>query len=139
MILKKSNNIYELEHACKQNSVAFQFHECSDLNLPDTQTYDLIFIDTWHVYAQLKRELEKFHKLSNKYIAMHDTTVDGIYGETNRIGWNPIQQSKDSGFPVDEILCGLQRAVDEFLEEHQEWKVKEKFEDNNGLTVFERC
>lgn len=134
----RSSNIAELEQACNKNGVAFQFHECSDLNLSNTNTYDLVFIDTWHVYPQLKAELEKFHKLANKYIAMHDTTVDGVHGETIRCGWNPHEQSRQSGFPVDEILCGLQRAIDEFLAAHPEWKVKEVFTHNNGLTVLEK-
>ena len=27
----------------------------------------MTFIDTWHVYAQLKRELKKFSRFTNKY------------------------------------------------------------------------
>lgn len=28
------------------------------------------FIDTWHVYEELKRELNKFSKITNKYIIL---------------------------------------------------------------------
>jgi cephalosporin hydroxylase len=94
--------------------------------------------DTWHVYGQLKRELEKFSPITQKYIIMHDTTVDGIYGETIRCRWNAVAQSKQSGIPIEEINCGLWKAVEEFLENNPEWKLRERFMNNNGLTVLER-
>ena len=53
----------------------------------DVET-DLLFIDTWHVYAHLKRELEFHHSKVSKYIIMHDTEIDGIYGESIRCNWN---------------------------------------------------
>ena len=69
---------------------------------------------------------------------MHDTTVDGIYGETIRSGWDAVAQSRESGFPVDEINCGLKKAIQDFLASNSEWKLKEEFTNNNGLTVLER-
>ena len=102
------------------------------------QNYDITFIDTWHVYGQLKRELEKFSKITNKYIIMHDTTVDEIYGETIRCGWNAFEQSKISGFKVEEINKGLWPAVVEFLQNNPEWYVKQRFTHNNGLTILAR-
>ena len=110
----------------------------NDLDLDIHSNFDLTFIDTWHVYGQLKRELAKFSKITNKYIILHDTTVDEIYGETIRIGWNATVQSYDTGIPIDEINCGLGRAVDEFLAANKNWMLKEKFTNNNGLTVLQR-
>ena len=135
--LDRSNNINDLEKACQEQNVSFTFHQCSDLDLP-SQTYDMIFIDTWHVYGHLKRELNKFNNMSLKYIVMHDTEVDRVYGESIRCGMNVNQQSFSSGIPVSEILKGLQPAIDEFLAEHPEWKIKQHFTHNNGLTVLER-
>jgi hypothetical protein len=108
----------------------------NNLTLEFQMNYDLTFIDTWHVYGQLKRELEKFSKITNKYIILHDTTVDGIFGETIRMGMNALKQSKESGFPLDEINRGLWPAVTEFLETHDDWVLKERFENNNGLTIL---
>ena len=99
---------------------------------------DMIFIDTWHVYGQLKRELEKYSKVVKKYIIMHDTTVDAISGESIRCKWDIVKQSIDSGFPENEITCGLQRAIDEFLANNNHWKLHEKFTNNNGLTILKR-
>jgi len=102
------------------------------------ENVDLTFIDTWHVYAQLKRELDKFSKTTNKYIIMHDTTVDEFYGETIRCGWNAQAQSEQTGFPIEEINCGLWKAVEDFLASNNNWKLKEHYVNNNGLTILEK-
>ena len=107
-----------------------------DLNL-DTNV-DITFIDTWHIYGHLKRELEKFSKITNKYIIMHDTTLDAIYGETIRCKWNADEQSKLTGIPVDEITKGLQPAINEFLLNNTDWKIQEMFINNNGLTILRK-
>jgi len=135
--LELSSNIAELERVCIEHNINFNFFQGSDLELP-MQPYDLIFIDTWHVYAQLKRELQKMHSYATKYIVMHDTEVDKIDGESIRTGWNTSVQAAESGFPEYEIRCGLERALKEFLIQHPEWKIKERFTHNNGLTVLER-
>lgn len=69
---------------------------------------------------------------------MHDTTVDDYKGETIRSGWNAEEQSRKTGFPVDEINKGLIPAINDFLETNTNWRIKEKFDNNNGLTVLER-
>lgn len=133
----KSPNVSEFEILCKKHGYDFRFYEMSDLDIPMVE-YDMIFIDTWHVYAQLKRELEKFHPYAKKYIVLHDTEVDGIYGESLRLSSDIAQQSQESGYPIEEIMKGLQFALKEFLDLHPEWRVKHHFSHNNGLTVLER-
>ena len=86
----------------------------------------------------MKRELEKFSKITNKYIILHDTTVDEIYGETIRMRMNALQQSIDSGFPIEEINKGLWPAVQEFLESTNDWILHERYTNNNGLTILRR-
>jgi hypothetical protein len=110
----------------------------NDLDLDITENVDLTFIDTWHVYGQLKRELDKFSKVTNKYIIMHDTTVDEWYGEAIRYNLNAEQLSKETGIPVNEINKGLWPAIEEFLVANQNWKIKERFTHNNGLTILEK-
>jgi hypothetical protein len=110
----------------------------NNLLLEFNQTYDITFIDTWHVYGQLKRELDKFSKITNKYIIMHDTTIDEIYGETIRQGLNAEKQSKESGIPIEEINKGLWPAITDFLQNNPEWYIKERFTNNNGLTILSR-
>jgi hypothetical protein len=131
-------NIEELKYALSGTGIELRYKWINDLQLELDENVDMTFIDTWHVYGQLKRELDKFSKVTNKYIILHDTTLDEVYGETIRNSWNPHLQSLETGIPVSEITCGLGKAVDEFLEKNHNWKLKQKFTNNNGLTVLER-
>jgi len=110
----------------------------NNLNINFTETYDLTFIDTWHVYGQLKRELEKFKNITNKYIIMHDTTVDEWLGENIRGGWDATAQSIETGIPIEEIYKGIWPAISEFLFYNKEWVLFERFTNNNGLTILKR-
>lgn len=102
------------------------------------ENVDMLFIDTWHVYGHLKRELENNHAKVGKYILMHDTTVDEWDGESIRCSLDIKQQALDSGYPEEEIRKGLWPAISEFLESHPEWRLKERYTNNNGLTILER-
>ncbi len=126
-IAQEFSNIIKINYIWKNNLT---------IELP--QNYDITFIDTWHVYGQLKRELKLFSKYTNKYIIMHDTTIDEIIGESIRNKWNCIEQSKLTGIPVNEIEMGLWPAICEFLNDNPEWKLKERYTNNNGLTILER-
>lgn len=130
------NELLSLSSGFDNISVRYEWK--NNLLLEFNENFDITFIDTWHVYGQLKRELNKFSKITDKYIIMHDTTVDENYGETIRCGWDPVQQSKESGIPVEEITKGLWPAVEEFLNNNPEWYLKERFTNNNGLTILAR-
>ena|SRR3990167_9763208 len=71
--------------------------------------HDLLFIDTIHSYDQLSQELKLHSPRTSKYIIMHDT-----------------------------VIPEMQRAIGEFLTNNMDWKVKEIFENNNGLTILQR-
>ena len=108
------------------------------------ETYDLTFIDTYHVYPQLLRELNKFSQVTNKYIIMHDTTVDEHTGEIIRsYGYNKeklaekiAEHSKNTGYSPQDLVRGLRPAIEEFLSNNKNWILKERFTNNNGLTVL---
>jgi predicted O-methyltransferase YrrM len=132
-------NIQDLINVSRDLNINVDYKWINDLNLDfKERTFDLIFIDTWHIYGQLKRELAKFSLLTNKYIILHDTTVDAIKGETIRLKMDSKKQSLESDYPIEEIECGLQKAINEFLFVNRDWRQKEVFENNNGLTVLER-
>jgi len=135
--LVKSPNVTQFQAECKAEGVHTLFYEESDLTCPLADT-DMFFIDTWHIYGHLKRELARWHSYTKKYIVMHDTTVDEWLGETIRNGWNAVEQSKQTGIPVDEITKGLWPAIDEFLKEHPEWLLEKRYTNNNGLTILKR-
>jgi len=126
--------------AKNEKNIDATFVHGSDLEIDLPEPADLVFIDTWHIYGQLKRELARYEPLAKKYIVMHDTTVDEWEGETIRLGWNAEEQSKQTGWPVEEITKGLWPAVDEFLRKNEgKWELKKRYFNNNGLTILERC
>jgi|TARA_B100000085_G_scaffold285652_1_gene322823 cephalosporin hydroxylase len=100
------------------------FIKGSSLDLEITDT-DLLFIDTWHCYDQLKAELDKHAHAVNKYIVLHDVVLFKYVGE-NFYGDQTRQYE------------GLQKAVDEFLEENKNWSVHQWHTNNNGLGVLKR-
>ena len=133
-----SCNITSILEATKDLNVNITYEWTNDLNLDIKNNVDLTFIDTWHIYGQLKRELNKFSLVTNKFIIMHDTVVDEIHGETVRLNWNAELQSQQTGIPVEEIKCGLGKAIEEFLNNNNNWKLRERYYNNNGLTILER-
>lgn len=124
--------------------VEVKYQWINDLDMEIDGEYDMTFIDTMHVYGQLKRELEKYSKITKKYIAMHDTEVDKDYGELIRsYGYTGacdrvIDISTSTKIPPGELLRGLQPAIDEFLTNNPEWVLEEKYTNNNGLTILRR-
>jgi len=131
-------NMSELLQFTAKLKIDIKCEWMNDLDLEIKENYDLTFIDTWHVYGQLKRELDKFSKVTNKYIIMHDTTVDDYKGETIRKKMNATKQSFETGIPLHEINTGIMPAITEFLENNKNWKMKERFTNNNGLTILEK-
>lgn len=105
--------------ACVENGIQFSFVEGDSrtYNIPEC---DLLFIDTLHDYAVLKEELRVQSVKSRKYIIMHDTVSFGS-GDESGVGGR-----------------GLNAAIVEFLATSPQWRVKEVYTNNNGLTVLER-
>ena len=134
-------NIEEIMHKTKDTDLNIKYIWKNDLEIELEESVDITFIDTWHIYGQLKRELKKFAPLTNKYIIMHDTTVDEFEGETIReLGGiqTAIRQSEATGIPVVEIMKGLSYAIEEFLSENSNWVLEKKYTNNNGLTILRR-
>ena len=130
--------------ALQETDVNVEYMWTDDLKLELDKPVDMTFIDTFHVYGQLKRELKKFSKMTNKYIIMHDTTVDEYNSEIVRKCCQKMEKAKDAAtkmskamnFTVNELLKGLWPAVEEFLAENKNWKLLERYKNNNGLTVL---
>jgi hypothetical protein len=45
---------------------------------------------------------------------------------------------EEFGFSRQDVECGLQRAIDEFMLKHIEWAIDQIFLNNNGLTILKR-
>lgn len=122
---------------CHREGLNAEFIHGFDTSIEPIET-DLLFIDTWHIYALLKRELAQWHSHVRKYIIMHDTTVDEWYGEAVRGNADIDRMSKNTGFSPEEIQKGLWPAIVEFLRDHSEWKLERRYKNNNGLTILSR-
>jgi len=131
-------DVYDISYKTNSLPIVIEYKFINNLQLELKEKVDLTFIDTWHVYGQMKRELAKFAPFTKKYIIMHDTTVDDWRGETVRCGLDAGQQAFDSGIPYEEIVKGIWPAIQEFLEANPEWVLHERFMNNNGLTILRR-
>jgi len=97
----------------------------ADVRTVEIEETDLLFIDTWHCYEQLKIELALHHKNVRKYIAFHDTYTYGLIAEDN------YNEKSPSGL-------GLLPAIVEFMNENPQWKFKMNVTNNNGLMILEK-
>lgn len=116
-----------------KNGISFNFIKENDMNI-DIDNTDLLFIDSLHTYAHLTYELEKFCFQTNKYIALHDTSDPWGTVDDN------LYHGDFSEYPstIDKTKRGLWLAVEDFLEMHPEWVLKERRTNNHGLTILQR-
>ena len=131
-------DIEEIKNLADKLAICFEYEWINNLDINISEKYDLVFIDTWHVYGQLIRELHKFSQICNKFIILHDTTVDGVVGESIRNNWDIHEQAKKTGYTVEEIEKGLWPAVEDFLNSSNEWELENRYTNCNGLTILKR-
>jgi hypothetical protein len=139
--ISDSSNSDLIKNFCNDNNIEYTFILKNDLDIVipnEVEIVDMTFIDTWHIYGQLKRELKKFAPITSKYIILHDTELDKEFGETIRSNWDARAQSESTGIPIEEINCGLGPAIFEFLRDNVDWKIDYQVANNNGLTVLKR-
>jgi len=80
---------------------------------------DFLFIDTYHTYTQIKKELELHGNVPRKFLAFHDTRTYGYRG-------------KDKKKP------GLMAGINEFIDLNPHWKIDLIKRNNNGFIVLIR-
>ncbi len=91
---------------------------CVDVLKIEIENIDFLFIDTEHNYGQCIQELNLHAKNVNKYIGFHDTYTFGREG--------------------DNSTGGLLKAIEEFLQNNQEWFMEYHTDNNNGLTILKK-
>jgi hypothetical protein len=116
--------------------VTMQVADSRKIVLP--HEFDLLLIDTLHVYGQLKAELWAHQARVRRYIVLHDTEVDRDSGEVLRMGWNAGKMAQETGMTETELSRGLWPAVEEFLAAFPGWILQKHFPNNNGLTLLAR-
>jgi hypothetical protein len=124
----------EINDFAAECGTPFQFIDGDVLKMDIEQT-DMLFIDTLHTYNQFSKELRRHEKSVNKWIVAHDTVTFGKVDE--KFYKNGKISEEISGQKIRKK--GLYTALMDFLEENKDWKIKEHFTNNNGLTIIERC
>lgn len=122
-----------IRQIAKECETEFQFIEADVLKLEIEET-DFLFIDTFHTYHQLLSELRFHSGKVKKWIALHDTVTFGYKDEE-------VYQNGNISTEVNvnnKQKVGIYNALIDFLQENKNWKIKEHFENNNGLTILER-
>lgn len=124
--------ISEVFDIAKDNGIEFVFKKADVLKV-DIEFTDLLFIDTFPAYCQLKKELQLHAPKAKKYIIMHDT-------ETFKNKNQALGKYKSCCTDEDFEKQGLELAIQYFLstEEGKNWRVRDVYTHNNGLTVLER-
>ena len=122
----KHKNINNLEKQSKTENINFNFILGNTLKIKIEET-ELLFIDTLHTYDQLSKELKLHVDKVKKYIILHDTSSFEFEDEKRR-GYIPSSTGKK----------GLWPAVEEFLDKNNNWSIKERFKNNNGLTILQK-
>lgn len=123
------NSLFQIAEKDYGKDVNYIMGDSTQVDIEET---DLLFIDTWHQYNQLKQELDRHHSKVRKYIVFHDTHSFGIIGEKNSGGGDKILTE------TIENPIGILPAIIEFMIEHPEWKFYIHKKNNNGLTVIKR-
>lgn len=114
-----NEEVSKLFNIAKKQGKNVSYIKADVLNI-DIEETDFLFIDTLHVYEQLKEELNRHSKKVKHFIAFHDTYTFGLKGENG----------KDNK--------GLLTAIIEFMIMNPEWKFRLFKTNNNGMTVIER-
>jgi len=128
---KFGGNLQEVYDLASLTGIDFSFIEHDSLAY-EMEPCDLLFIDTWHDYLQLKKELTRHHTKVKKYIIFHDTVSFGNSNEKNAEEMGILNQNETN------LPKGLWPAIEEFLYHNKNWVIWEKKPNNNGLTVLKR-
>jgi len=135
-------NVDEVRKVASGLGINYTFHQQPSLlfEIEKTTEFEMLFIDTWHVAGQLKRELQKYaaNRPSLKYIAIHGTTTYGTVSQSVLLGWDVATQAVEQGMTVEEVEKGLKPAIQEFVGVHVDWVVEREVEEGNGLTILAR-
>lgn len=126
-----------------------------ELNLPDpfNREIDLCIIDSDHNYFTLEKELEGVYPLMSKKcaIAFHDTASKPCEHHmyySNALDQNSNSMVQTTGYkdgtpyPHKEVLATLDKpmmaAIEEFLKEHQDFKMLKHIDECCGCTLIGR-
>ena len=125
-----NQNIVLAKNLALNENLNFEFHQKNVLTVEIEET-DMLFIDTWHKYGQLKEELRLHKDKVKKYLIFHDTES---YEFEDEPSWGGLYKDVR---PLSEDKKGIWPAIQELLDSG-DWVIEERFKNNNGLTILKR-
>ena len=128
--IKIHPNLNIAKQLSEKENINFVIINKNVLNVEIEET-DLLFIDTWHKYGQLKEELRLHEKNVKKFLIFHDTTT---YAHKDEPDWGG--KYKDVR-PLSKDKKGIWAAIQELLDGGN-WEIEKRFVNNNGLTILKR-
>lgn len=90
-----------------------------DILESEIEETDMLLVDSHHTFDQVWQELTRFGDKVSKYIVFHDTELFGLSGQ-------------DAG------SVGIWPAINQWMDAHPEWKIREQRYHNNGLLVLSK-
>jgi len=138
-------NLEKIEEGCFNKGIdIIDTFGMNDLEADiDDDVYDMLFIDSAHNYPHCYEELCKFGSKTQRYILLHDTEIDGITSEFVRLRYEPqhyqtlIEMYKNK-YTEEDFRKGLGFAIERWLSENSEWKIRRVLSNNNGLTILHK-
>ena len=128
--INKNQNIILAENLAIEDNLNFVFIQKNVLEVEIEET-DLLFIDTWHKYGQLKEELKLHSNKVKKYIIFHDTESYEFKDEPD---WGGLYRDVK---PLSTDKQGIWPAIEELIDSG-EWEIENRLKNNNGLTIIKR-
>ena len=92
---------------------------------------DLMCIDGFHNYPQVKMELDRFADQVKRVLVFHDTVSCGTVGDG-------IANPKVHQAPHLSDKRGIRMAIDELMIRDPSWFIEAHYPDNSGLLVLRR-
>lgn len=117
--LERRPEVDQIEQLAREAEIDFQFHRADVLTMPVIAETDLLFVDTWHDFAQCSAELQRHGSRVCMYLVFHDVAVPYTGPDNDAVG--------------------LRRAISEYQNLHPEWKTIVDVDVDNGLMVLKRC
>lgn len=125
-------NIELAKTVAAENNVDFTFIQGNSIEVQIEQT-NMLFIDTEHTYQHLHKELTLHSNNVTSCIFIHDTS--GVYGAWEDWPYNHPRRGELANHPTK---YGMWAGVVDFLNENASWRLVERYEVGNGLTIIER-
>ena len=139
-IAPANENFDKVAMLAQEGGIKMKFVRGNSLDVKLRKT-DMLLIDTFHAYPQLKKELARHESSVEKYIVVLNTVVDGELSELVRMFYlyDIDQICGDMRCTHADICKGLRPAIDEFISDSgRGWEIVEDCANNNGMIVMRR-